>query len=108
MGVNTTRNIITNFASSAGTKGFKLCTTFKLPKSVAVCLRAFHVLRQDTITTVTTTGALLNRGEDYGDEEDEEDDDGCVLVADWKERVGGGERTANMGGWEYGSRQMMS
>lgn len=98
-----TMNFITNLTTrSSGKKKINLATAFRLPKSLNNRLRAWHIIPQDT----TVTRLPLNRGEDYGDE-DEEDSDYGDLATGWRQRVGG-ERTANMGGWEYGSRRLVS
>lgn len=94
-------NFITKLTTSRSGKRINLAAALRLPKSLTTRLRAWHMMPQDTTTLP------LNRGEDYGDEEDEEDSDYGGLAIGWRQRVGG-ERTANMGGWEYGSRRLVS
>lgn len=94
-------NFITKLTTSRRGKKINLAAALRLPKSLTTRLRAWHMMPQDTTTLP------LNRGEDYGDEEDEEDSDYGGLAIGWRRRVGG-ERTANMGGWEYGSRRLVS
>lgn len=103
---------------------FNLPALPKIPKFITTPLRILHLIPQRTTSKTNTTTLLISDKnvllsdtktdyEAYGDEEEEEeeqDDDG-VLVGGrhgWGEGVTQREKNSSTGGWEYGSRRLLS
>lgn len=97
---------------------------FKIPKFITTPFRIFQLIPQITAikkitpTTLISDDKVLLSGtktdyEAYREEEEEEeeqDDDG-VLVGGrygWREGVTQREKNSSTGGWEYGSRRLLS